>query len=201
MALLGGNGRGQVSFLDPEAPSPALAPRRNIVVMAVKGPGDSLGLVSLDAPPTCSALGGHNSQPVSSQPPCAKGMPTANDVGTDSVSAVKLDHSTSCTVAATSADARHHLLTPVWQACVRVACKPSGPSAPALLLRAKISGLRELVALHPELESALRNIAGQQDTDLKVAEALRQLRMTTMSQDHQRQIEVQRLMQSWDPTI
>ena len=51
-----------------------------------------------------------------------------------------------------------------------------------VLLRAKVSGLQQLVSEHPELLSAVRNIAVQQETDLKVAEALRRLRTTTMKQ-------------------
>lgn len=141
----------------------------NIVVMTVKGPGDSLGLFSLDT--------------------LATGVYTKRGGIQDSDNASgNLEGTQSCANAAPS----NHLPTPVWQACVRVACNPSsGPPGPVLLLRAKISGLRELVAAHPELESAVRNIAGQQETDLKVAEALRQLQMTSMSQMHQRQVKQQ----------
>ena len=46
--------------------------------------------------------------------------------------------------------------------------------------------MQELVAAHPDLAAAVRNIAVQGETDLKVAEALRQLRMTTMAQQQRR---------------
>ena len=135
---------------------PETSPRpqqKKCIVLAVKGPGDSLGLVCMDAPAArgCSGGGdgggrGGGSEPASCS--CPSEPPRK----------------------------------PTWRACVRA----SRSEPPVVLLRAKVAGLQELVAAHPDLAAAVRNIAVQGETDLKVAEALRQLRMTTMAQQQRR---------------
>ena len=137
---------------------PEASPRpqqKKCIVLAVKGPGDSLGLVSMEAPAARGCRGG--------------GDGGGSGGGSDPASC-------SCPPEPPP------LRKPTWRACVRA----SRSEPPVVLLRAKVAGLQELVAAHPDLAAAVRNIAVQGETDLKVAEALRQLRMTTMAQQQRR---------------
>ena len=162
-------GRGSNTSLDPMTTgSPHSGSLPQSIVMAVKGPGDSLGLVSIDAAPSPPQAPGGG----------AAGAGGAGGEGAPSMHPPPLQRTTSA--------------IPIWRACVRAACgSTTALATPVVLLRAKVSGLRDLVAVHPELAAAVRNIAVQQETDLKVAEALRQLRMTTMSQQQQRRLRQQ----------
>jgi hypothetical protein len=45
------------------------------------------------------------------------------------------------------------------------------------LFRARLDDLARLVEAHPEMESAVKQIVTQQETDMMVAEAMRQLRL------------------------
>jgi hypothetical protein len=45
--------------------------------------------------------------------------------------------------------------------------------------RASLAHIRQLVSQHPELEAVMKHIAVQQETDLLVSEALRQLRLVS----------------------
>mmetsp|Transcript_35580 Transcript_35580/g.79024 ORF Transcript_35580/g.79024 Transcript_35580/m.79024 type:complete len:994 (+) Transcript_35580:258-3239(+) len=75
---------------------------------------------------------------------------------------------------------------PTWRANVRargeVGC-----------FMAEVDTIHDVLQRHPELESAMRNIAVQQETDFKVAEALRQLRL------HHRQLQLQQMAQEQVP--
>jgi hypothetical protein len=64
---------------------------------------------------------------------------------------------------------------PTWCAGVRVRGQ-----VPVVALKAEVSGLCELARMHPDMASAVRNIAVQQETDWKVVEALRQLHMSSI---------------------
>ena len=165
-------------------------------VMAVKGPGDSLGLVGLEASPAPSgAHAGGSVSPTSPTTEAAEVAARDGDCPTSQQQQGPLQ--------------RHQKPPPIWRASVRAAVTSSsevdlglaaasaasaaaplrtpggaqahfpsagsshtstagGGSGGVVLLRAKVSGLQQLVMEHPELASAVRNIAVQQDTDLKV---------------------------------
>jgi DNA transposition AAA+ family ATPase len=58
----------------------------------------------------------------------------------------------------------------VWRASVRA-------RGPVTVFVARVSELRRLVELRPELEASVRQMVMQQETDMMVAEAMRQLRL------------------------
>ncbi len=61
---------------------------------------------------------------------------------------------------------------PTWQAHVRA-------RGEVVAFRAELARVERLACEYPELGSAMRHLARQQETDLLVAEALRQLRLVT----------------------
>eukprot|EP00878_Enallax_costatus_P009559 GHUV01009989.1.p2 GENE.GHUV01009989.1~~GHUV01009989.1.p2 ORF type:complete len:143 (+),score=49.47 GHUV01009989.1:1910-2338(+) len=91
-------------------------------LLAVKGPGDSLGVPL--APTNSSNTGGMNRQPRERR----------------------------------------------WRVHVRA-------RGDVIVFTTKLADLQKLVEVHPEMESAVKQIVTQQETDMMVAEAMRQLRL------------------------
>jgi CRP-like cAMP-binding protein len=113
-------------------------------VIAVKGPGDSLGLPhGLQAALASSTGGGGGSS-------CSSGsnqaLPAEGEVR--------------------------------WQVCARA-------RGAVTVFRVRCADLGALVAAHPEMEGAVRQMLVQQETDMMVAEAMRQLRLFNEAGAHQ----------------
>jgi CRP-like cAMP-binding protein len=96
-------------------------------VLAIKGPGDSLGVPLIPGSSSNSGGGGSNSS--------------------------------------------SRLRERRWKVSVRAR------SDGVKLFRARLDDLARLVEAHPEMESAVKQIVTQQETDMMVAEAMRQLRL------------------------
>jgi hypothetical protein len=113
-------------------------------VIAVKGPGDSLGMPhGLQAALASSSSGGGGS---SSGGGSNQGLPPAGEVR--------------------------------WQVCARA-------RGSVTVFRVRCADLGALVASHPEMEGAVRQMLVQQETDMMVAEAMRQLRLYNEAGAHQ----------------
>lgn len=69
---------------------------------------------------------------------------------------------------------------PVWMASVRA-------RGEVLAFKARVEDIRQLVLQHPEVEPAVNQIVVQQETDMMVAEAMRQLRIFNGTQRHKQQ--------------
>lgn len=70
----------------------------------------------------------------------------------------------------TSLSPQQAMQQPVWMASVRA-------RGQVLAFKARVEDIRQLVRQHPEVEPAVKQIVVQQETDLMVAEAMRQLRI------------------------
>ncbi|KAL6755168.1 hypothetical protein V8C86DRAFT_2683603 [Haematococcus lacustris] len=158
-----------------------------VLVLATKGPGDSLGFTSLDVRHAAAAA-------------AAAAYPSPAWTGGAAASPKELLSSAACPTAASPSqlgrgashgsqgdEAREAASTglglasgggatmpkPVWRASVR------SKGEEVVLFKAEVDHIQRLVLLHPEMAAAMKHIAGQQETDLMVAEALRQLRLAS----------------------
>jgi hypothetical protein len=126
---------------------PAPPPLDGARLVGVKGPGESLGLPQL--PPAAAA---------------AAAAAAATPPSTGSASLCSSSSSNTAGAAAPAGEARS------WKVYVRA-------RGPALVFVARAADLARLVEVHPEMHAAVQQMVTQQETDMMVAEAMRQLRL------------------------
>ena len=139
----------------------------SVLILAVKGPGDSLGLTSLAPNQPASEVGAGAPAGVS-----APTSPTGAAAGVPRP-LPPLGRSTDggC-LGRASGDHR-----PTWRANVRA-------RGEVVAFMANMDNIQRLVQLHPELAATMKHMATQQETDLMVSEALRQLRLVSAGLNH-----------------
>lgn len=227
-----GNGGSRLRFMHSNSltgaaiGSPSVPAGPPVIILAVKGPGDSLGLTSLEP------RGGDNNGP-SGTGTGAAGTATGTGSGTtttgtgtgsgrasgDAAAATGSPRAAGDAAAATPAadeSAEEGSPRPQKQPAGPPAGAGGPPTRPAsttgglaaggpstgkdagggngsvptwranvrtrgevVAFKADVHNIRRLVATYPELEPAMKHIAVQQETDLMVAEALRQLRLAS----------------------